>query len=73
MWSARKEIIRNVEEFTQICKQTVEENVGECGGRFHFMSDYIEENCFALLLSSDRADLLMKEEQGTECNEGSGL
>ena len=29
------------------------------------MSDYIEENCFALLLSSDRADLLMKEEPGT--------
>ena len=60
----RKEIIRKVDEFTQICKQAVEEIAGECKGRLHMLADYVEENCFALLLSSDCTDLLIREEQG---------
>lgn len=61
LWK-RKEIIRNVEEFIQICWQAVEEITGKHKDRLHLMADYVEENCFALLLSTDCADLLAEKE-----------
>lgn len=62
----RKEIIRNVEELSQICRQTVEEISKDCGKSKHLMIDYVEENCFALLLSTDCTDLLGEEEQARQ-------
>ena len=59
----RKEIIRNVEELIQLGQQVVDEIAGEYRDRLHLMADYVEEKCFALLLSSDCEDFLVKEER----------
>lgn len=58
----RKEIIRNVEEFMQICQSVVEKITGEERDRIHLMADYVEGNSFALLLSTDCVDWLAEKE-----------
>lgn len=53
----RKEVFRNMEELIQLCRDTIQDMLGENNRELHFIADYVEENCFAFLFSTASPEL----------------